>query len=568
MPRVFESSAVDGNELVHCVSHQLHFSHHSHQYKRVIALPDTFNAASWFVDRNVIEGRGGSVAIECGDERITYGQVLECVNRAGNMLRERFDVRIEERVVLLLVDGPEFIFTFFGAIKIGAVPIPTSTLWKPADYEYVLNDSRARVVVISETLLPQLNAIPRERLRYLKHVIVVGSAGPKGAGLQELMADCSPDLEAEPTSKDDPAFWLYSSGSTGFPNGCVHLQHDMVVCTELYGKGILNMTEGDRCFSVAKLFFAYGLGNAMYCPFGVGATTILWPGPPSAANVYAVVERHRPTLFFSVPTNYGMLLAHTREGRDFDLSSVRHAVSAGEALPPALFDRFKARFGVEILDGIGSTEILHIFISNRPGAVRPGSSGRILEGYEARIVDEENRDVAVGEIGNLLVSGDSTCACYWNKHDKTKTTIEGRWIRTGDKYYQDTDGFYWYAGRSDDMMKVGGIWVSPIEVENALIEHPSVQECGVGSRADHDGLQKPYAFVVLKNGKPGTPELAAELQQFVRSRLSEYKRPRWVEFIDELPKTATGKVQRYKLRERAAIRKFGVRSAKFEGDVT
>jgi benzoate-CoA ligase len=227
-------------------------------------------------------------------------------------------------------------------------------------------------------------------------------------------------------------------------------------------------------------------------------------------------------------------------------------VSAGEALPPALFERFKRRFGVEILDGIGSTEILHIFISNRPGAIRPGSSGRIVEGYEARIIDEHACDVAVGEIGNLVVSGDSTCACYWNKHEKTKTTIEGRWIRTGDKYYQDSDGYYWYAGRSDDMMKVGGIWVSPIEVENALVEHPAVLECGVGSRVDQDGLIKPYAFVVLRNGTPRTPELAAELQHFVRSRLAEYKRPRWVDFIDELPKTATGKVQRYKLRERAA----------------
>ena len=229
-----------------------------------------------------------------------------------------------------------------------------------------------------------------------------------------------------------------------------------------------------------------------------------------------------------------------------------------------MFERFKHRFGVEILDGIGSTEVLHIFISNRPGAIRPGSSGRIVGGYDARIVDDNNRDVSVGEIGNLLVSGDSTCACYWNKHEKTTTTIEGRWIRTGDKYYQDADGYYWYAGRSDDMMKVGGIWVSPIEVENALIEHAAVQECGVGSRADHDGLLKPYAFVVLKNGKAGTPELAAELQQFVRMRLAEYKRPRWVEFIDELPKTATGKVQRYKLRERAAMATFDVRSSKVE----
>src|SRR5262245_37773458 len=376
-----------------------------------------------------------------------------------------------------------------------AVPIPTSTLWKAADYEYVLNDSRARVIVISEALLPQLNAISRERLRYLKHVVVVGSQGSNA--FEELVAEASSDLEAEPTSKDDPAFWLYSSGSTGFPKGCVHLQHDMVVCTELYGRGILNMTERDRCFSAAKLFFAYGLGNAMYCPLGVGATTILWPGPPAAANVYRVIERHRPTLFFSVPTNYGMLLAHFDEGREFDLSSVRHAVSAGEALPPPLFERFKQRFDIEILDGIGSTEVLHIFISNRPGSIRPGSSGVRVDGYEARLVDEEHRLVARGEIGNLLIKGDSTCAYYWNQHQKTKDTIEGAWIRTGDKYHQDADGYFWFAGRADDMLKVGGIWVSPFEVENALLECPDVLECGVASRTDHDGLVKPFAFVVV-----------------------------------------------------------------------
>jgi benzoate-CoA ligase family protein len=511
----------------------------------VIALPDTFNAATWFVDRNVDEGRGAKVAIECGDERVSYRQLADRVNRVGNFLRDQFDVRVEERVVMLVLDGPEFFHTFFGAIKIGAVPIPTSTLWKPQDYEYVLNDSRARIVVISEALLPQLQAIPRGRLRYLQHIIPMGE-------LKARMGNASPDLDAEPTSRDDPAFWLYSSGSTGFPKGCVHLQHDMVVCTELYAKGILGMNADDRCFSVAKLFFAYGLGNAMYCPLGVGATAILWPGAPVAANVFAVIERHRPTLFFSVPTNYGMLLAHTRDGQDFDLSSIRYAVSAGEALPPALFERFKQRFGVEILDGIGSTEILHIFISNRPGDIRPGSSGRLVDGYEARIVDEEGRDVPPGEIGNLLIAGDSTCACYWNKHEKTKATIEGRWIRTGDKYFQDDESYFWYAGRSDDMLKVGGIWVSPVEVENTMIEHPAVHECGVGARADHDGLLKPYAFVVLREGVRRTPELAAELQHFVRARLADYKRPRWVSFIDELPKTATGKLQRYKLRERAA----------------
>ncbi len=526
------------------------------------ALPDTFNAATRFVDRNIHEGRGAKVAIECGDERVTYQQVLDRVNRVGNALREKLDVRLEERIMLLLLDTPEFIYSFFGAMKIGAVPIPTSTLWKPADYGYVLNDSRACVIIVSEQLLPHIDAIPPDRLRHVREIVVVddsGRAGPFGpAGgpghrtLASLMAGASGDLEAEPTSKDDPAFWLYSSGSTGFPKGCVHLHHDMVVCTELYAKGILGISPDDRCFSVAKLFFAYGLGNAMYFPFGVGATTILWPGSPAAANVYAVIERHRPTLFYSVPTNYGMLLAHQRDGADFDLSSIRYGVSAGEALPPALFERFKQRFGVEILDGIGSTEILHIFISNRPGAIRPGSSGQIVPGYEARILDEENRPVPAGDIGNLLIAGDSTCAYYWNRHEKTKETIEGTWIRTGDKYYQDADGFYWYAGRSDDLLKVGGIWVSPVEIENTLIEHASVLECGVGARTDRDGLMKPYAYVVLRQGSTGTPDLAAELQQFVRARLADYKRPRWVEFIAELPKTATGKVQRYKLRERAA----------------
>jgi len=521
---------------------------------RHASLPDIFNAATWFVDRNVEEGRGARVAIECGDERVTYQQVLERVNRAGNALRDELGVRAEERILLLTLDGCEMVYAFFGAIKIGAVPIPTNTLWKAADYEYVLNDSRATVLIVSEALLPKIQEIPRARLRCLRHIVVVGDAGadPGAWSFADLLARGSERLEAEPTSKDASAFWLYSSGSTGFPKGCVHLQHDMVVCAELYAQGVLGIESADRCFSVAKLFFAYGLGNALYFPFSVGATAILWPGPPAPASVYAVIEQHRPTLFFSVPTNFGMLLAHQREGHDFDLSSVRAAVSAGEALPPALFERFKQRFGIEILDGIGSTEILHIFISNRPGAIRAGASGRIVPGYEARLVDEDNHPVPVGEIGNLLVKGDSTCACYWNKHEKTRDTIEGAWIRTGDKYRQDEDGFFWYAGRADDMLKVGGIWVSPVELENVLVEHPAVLECGVCGREDRDGLTKPVAYVVVRPGVDATPELAVELQQFVKSRTAEYKRPRWVEFIAELPKTATGKTQRFKLRERAA----------------
>lgn len=507
-----------------------------------MTLPETFNAASYFVDRHVLEGRGGHAAIECGSERVSYAQLAERVNRVGNLLRNQFQVRIEERVVLLLPDGPEFIYCFFGALKIGAVPVPVNTLWKAPDYEYVLNDSRARVLIMSDALLLQIEAIPPARLRYLRHIIVIGDR------LATLMAAALPELEAEPTSKDDAAFWLYSSGSTGFPKGCVHLHHDMVTCAETYAKGILRITASDRCFSVAKLFFAYGLGNAMYFPFAVGATAILWPGAPTAANVYSVIEAYRPTLFFSVPTNFGMLLAHRRDGADFDLSSIRHAVSAGEALPAALFERFRERFGVEILDGIGSTEVLHIFISNRPGAVRPGSSGQIVPGYEARIVDEQNQPVPTGQIGNLVIRGDSTCSGYWNKHEKSKEAIEGHWIRTGDKFVQDEDGYFWYAGRSDDMLKVGGIWVSPVEVENVLIEHSGVMECAVVGRRDRDGLTKPAAYVVLKDDVEATTELAAELQLWVAGKLAEYKRPRWVEFVAQLPKTATGKIQRFKLR--------------------
>jgi benzoate-CoA ligase len=519
-----------------------------------ILLPEQFNAAAYFVDRHVGEGRGEKVAIEAGDIRVSYGELAECVNRAGNLFR-RLGVRIEERVAQLLLDTPEFAYCFFGAIKIGAVPVPINTLLKPADYEFILNNCRARVVVVSESLLPQVRAIPKERLRFLQTILVVGSgASHRCDDFTAALRQCSPELVTEPTSKDDAAFWLYSSGSTGFPKACVHLQHDMVVCAERYAKGILHMTEQDCCFSVAKLFFAYGLGNGLYFSLAVGGTSILMAGPPRPQNIFEVIERHRPTLFFSVPSNFANLLAYVKPEQragdgDFDLSSIRYAISAGESLPAALFHRFKQRFGVEILDAIGSTEVLHMFIANRPGAVRPGSSGQIIPGYEAKIVDENNQPVERGDIGNLLVKSDATCAYYWNQHEKTKEMIEGHWIRTGDKYYQDEDGFFWYAGRSDDMLKCSGVWVSPVEIESVLIEHPLVLEAAVIGKEDRDQLLKPVACVVLRDGFPGNAQLAQELEEFVVSKLPAYKRPRWVEFFSELPKTATGKLQRFKLRQ-------------------
>jgi len=323
------------------------------------------------------------------------------------------------------------------------------------------------------------------------------------------------------------------------------------VCCEAFGRHVLEIGPDDRTFSVAKLFFAYGLGNALYFPFHVGATTVLFPGRPEPAKVFDVITRERPTLFFAVPTAYAAMLQLPDADRTYDLRSVRLCISAGEPLPKAIYERWLERFGIEILDGIGSTELCHQFIANRPGRVRPGSSGTLVPGYDARIVDDEGRDLPAGEIGNLLVRGDSACACYWNQHERTKQTIQGEWVRTGDKYTRDADGYFWYAGRGDDMIKAGGMWVSPAEVEGALVEHPAVVEAGVVGAADQDELVKPVAFVVLARGHAPGAALEAELQAFVKQRLAHYKYPRWIRFVDELPKTATGKIQRFRLREMA-----------------
>jgi benzoate-CoA ligase len=509
-------------------------------------LPAQFNVATYFVDRNVEEGRGASPAFLYEDRTLTYADVQELANRTGNALRE-LGVEMEDRVLLLCLDAPEFLGAFWGAIKIGAVPVPVNTLMRAADYLYFLNDSRARVAVISAPLLAEAGSVLGQA-PHLRHVLVAG--GPAGAhlGFEDRVARASSTLAAAPTSRDDAAFWLYSSGSTGFPKGAVHLQHDMVVCVETYARQVLGIRASDRVYSAAKLFFAYGLGNAGYFPMAVGAQSVLYPHRPTPEGVLDLLTRRRPTLFFGVPTLYASLLAVKDVERRYDLSSLRLCVSAGEALPDEIYTRWRERFGVEIIDGIGTTEILHIFLSNRPGAARPGSTGLAVPGYEAVVVDDAGIPVPRGEIGNLRVKGDSTMAYYWNKHERTKETLFGPWIQTGDKYYQDEDGYFWYAGRADDKLKVGGIWVSPVEVEATLVRHAAVLEVAVVGHEDEDRLVKPKAFVVLKDAAAATAALADELKAFVKDRIAPYKYPRWIEFVPELPKTATGKIQRFKLR--------------------
>jgi len=505
-----------------------------------------FNVATHFVDRHVAEERGAATAFYCEGRTLTYRDVHDLVNRTGNVLRE-LGVGMEQRVLLLCLDGPEFLGAFWGAIKIGAVPVPVNTMLRAADYLYFLEDSRARVAVVSAPLLAEAGPALAQA-SHLRHVLVAGGHPGTFLSYEDRVAKASPVLEAAPTSRDDAAFWLYSSGSTGFPKGAVHRHHGMVVCTDTYARQVLEMRETDRVFSAAKLFFAYGLGNANYFPMGVGAESVLYPHRPTPDAVFEVITRHRPTLFFGVPTLYAAMLAVKDAERRFDLGSLRLCVSAGEALPGELYTRWRDRFGVEIVDGIGTTEILHIFLSNRPGAARPGSSGRPVPGYEAIIVDDAGQPVPPGEIGNLRVKGDSTMAFYWNKHEKTRDTLHGHWIQTGDKYYQDRDGYFWYCGRADDMLKVGGIWVSPVEVEATLVGHPAVLEAAVVGQEDSDRLVKPKAFVVLKEPERASAALADELKAFVKDKIAPYKYPRWIEFVPELPKTATGKIQRFKLR--------------------
>ncbi|HEY5597930.1 MAG TPA: benzoate-CoA ligase family protein, partial [Kiloniellales bacterium] len=441
-------------------------------------------------------------------------------------------------------DGPEFYYLFWGAIKAGIVPVPLNTLLRAHDYRFMIDDSGCAGVVYSpeyaaevEPALAQAGHKPKASLR------VEG----EGDTLRARMARAAADLAPKPAKAEDDCFWLYSSGTTGTPKGAVHAHRDMVVTSELYGRGVLGISETDLCFSAAKLFFAYGLGNAMTLPLWVGACTVLLPGRPDPQSTFDVIERYKPTLFFGVPTLYAaQLRALAQEPRD--LSSLRACVSAGEALPADIFRRWKEKTGCLILDGIGSTEALHIFISNRADDYRPGCSGRPVPGYDAIILDDAGKEVPVGDNGHLMIRGASTAKYYWNNPEKTAATMVDGWLNTGDTYRRDKDGYFYYCGRNDDMLKVGGIWCSPFEIEAKLIEHPKVLEAAVVGRADADGLVKPAAFVVLNDPGDAGDTLTEELLQHCKSGLAKYKYPRWFSFVEQLPKTATGKIQRYKLR--------------------
>ncbi len=518
-----------------------------------VGVPRDYNAAHDLIERNLAAGRAGKTAYLDDSGAYTYGELAERVNRCANALTG-LGMRREERVLVCHLDTIDFPSVFLGAIKAGIVPIAANTLLTTADYDYMLRDSRARALVVSAPLYPAFAPLLGKH-PHLKHVIVSGASGGGDAAghlsLATLMAEASTSFAAAETTCDDACFWLYSSGSTGAPKGAVHVHSSLILTAELYATPILGIREDDVVFSAAKLFFAYGLGNGLTFPLAVGATAVLMAERPTPAAVFARLRRHQPTIFYGVPTLFAALLASPDLPKAGELR-MRRCTSAGEALPAEIGRRWTEHFGVEILDGLGSTEMLHIFLSNRPGAVRYGTSGMPVPGYELRILDDHGNPVEAGQVGELQIDGPTAAMGYWNNREKTRDTFRGPWTRSGDKYSVDANGCYVYAGRTDDMLKVGGIYVSPIEVESALISHPAVLEAAVIGRADAEELVKPMAFVVLKPGGAGTATLADDLRQHVKERLAPYKYPRWIEFIDELPKTATGKIQRFKLRAKAS----------------
>jgi len=517
-------------------------------YKYQADIPQYYNITTKLVDEMVKKGLGDKVAVYYQDKTYTYAEMQSLINKVGNALKI-LGVHMEERVILVMYDSPEAMASFFGAIKIGAIPVPVNYMYTMHDYRFLLNNSRARTLIANSDFIGEIEGF-KEKLIYLENTIVVGEKSRAyHIAFHDLVDRCSDKLEVAYTTFEDAAFWVYTSGSTGVPKAAVHLQHDVFGCIDSYAKGVLDIKQDDLLFSASKFFFAYGLGNSFIYPLATGASVVLLPDRPRPETIFSIIQRYRPTVFFGVPTLYANMLEIKDAEKKYDLSSLRICTSAGEALPKEIFYEFKERFGLEILDGIGSTELLHIFISNRPGDIKPGSSGKLVPGYQAKIVDDGGNEVPHGEVGTLLVKGKSTAAYYYRRHAKWKSAMLGEWFDTGDRYYRDADGYYYYRGRADDMLKVGGIWVSPIEVEDTLISHPAVREAAVVAHHDEHFLIKPKAFVILKKGYKPSEELAKDIQAFVKKSIAPYKYPRWVEFVKTLPRTATGKLQRYKLRD-------------------
>ena len=517
-----------------------------------VPLPIRFNFAQHLIECNTEHLQRLAYIDDRG--QLNYLELFDKVRRLAAAL-SGLGLRQEERVLLLMHDCSDWPVSFLGCLYSGVVPVAVNTLLTSDDYAYMLDNSRAQAVIVSATLLPVLRAAMQSGGHELQSIIVSDSTdgGPTtdsdALGLATLVERHEPRPAAAPTRADDPAFWLYSSGSTGRPKGTVHTHANPYWTAELYGTPVLGLTQDDRCFSAAKLYFAYGLGNALTFPLSVGASVVLMSERPTPDAVFKRLVEHRPTVFFGAPTGFaGMLAAKGLPSRDAIV--LRMCSSAGEALPADIALRWKAHFGCDIIDGIGSTEMLHVFLSNRPGDIRYGTTGRPVDGYEIELRGETGQAVADGEIGDLYIKGPSAALMYWGNREKSRETFQGGWTKSGDKYVRDAEGYYTYAGRSDDMLKVSGIYVSPFEVESTLMLHPAVLESAVVGKTDADGLTKTQAFVVLRPGASATED---ELKAFVKSRLAPYKYPRFIEFLEELPKTATGKIQRFRLREPGRI---------------
>jgi benzoate-CoA ligase len=509
-----------------------------------IDIPRDYNAAHDLLLRNAQRAHKPAFIDAANGNTLTYGALADDAHRFANALRAQ-GFAPESRVMLAMLDTPEWPVVFLGCILAGVVPIAANTLLTTKDFEFMLRDSRAQALFVSQPLLSQFDALIGH-IDTLKQVVLAGvPANGAQPSVAQMVASGAAQKTVSPTCADDACFWLYSSGSTGTPKGTVHLHSHLVQTAELYGRAVLGIREDDVVFSAAKLFFAYGMGNTLTFPMSVGATAILLPSRPTPGDVFAVLKKYQPTIFYGVPTLYAALLADNARPARAELN-LRVCTSAGEALPAQIGQKWTAEYGCEILDGIGSTEMLHIFLSNRPGKVRYGTTGQAVPGYALRVVGDDGRECADGEIGELQISGPSAALLYWNNRAKTKATFCGEWTKSGDKYTRDADGYYTYGGRSDDMLKVGGIYVSPFEVEASLMTHPAVLEAAVIGMADTDSLVKPKAYVVLKQGQAAS---ADDLRTHVKNQLAPYKYPRWIEFMAELPKTATGKIQRFRLRQ-------------------